>query len=384
MRADDLARRLSSRTEAMLADLERVVSAESPTEDRGALAACAEVVAELGARLLGDEPRPETRDGYPHLRWRLDGPVGASTRVALLAHLDTVWPVGTVDRWPFAVADGRATGPGVFDMKAGLVQGLHAAATLREDGEPPAALELLVTADEEIGSPTSRELVEETARDADAVLVLEPSADGALKLARKGVGRYRVGIAGRAAHAGLEPEDGVNAIEELVEQVRRLADLADHGAGTTVTPTLASAGTAVNVVPAEAVLEIDVRAATVAELERVDDGLRGLRPGLTGAAVTVDGGINRPPLEPETSAELFARAQRIAARLGTGPLQGATVGGGSDGNFAAAAGTPTLDGLGAVGGGAHAEGEHVEVDAMWERAALVAGLVEDLGSRRPG
>lgn len=385
MGSADLAGTLRSRTEAMLGDLERLVSAESPTGDLAAVRGCVDTVAEVGAPLLGEEADRLTRQGRPHLRWRLAGTGDAGgPGVALLAHLDTVWPVGTLARWPFEAADGRATGPGVFDMKAGLVQGLHALAVLAGHGGPPTSVTVLVTSDEEVGSPTSRGLVEEVARDTDAVLVLEPSADGALKRARKGVARYRVGIAGRAAHAGLEPETGVNAIEELAAQVGRLTDLADAGAGTTVTPTLASAGTAVNVVPAEAVLEIDVRAATVAELERVDDGLRRLRPGLTGAAVTVDGGINRPPLEPEASAGLFARAQRVAARLGVGPLEGATVGGGSDGNFAAAVGTPTLDGLGAVGGGAHAEGEYVVVDAMWQRAALVAGLVEDLASRRPG
>ncbi len=325
--------------------------------------------AAVARRLLDAEPHRCAVAGREHLRWTSGRP-----RVLLLGHLDTVWPRGTVARWPFAVSDGNATGPGAFDMKAGVVQGLHALTALDDlDG-----VVLLLTTDEEIGSPTSRPLIEETARGVEATLVLEPSLAGALKTGRKGVSDYRVEIAGRAAHAGLEPEKGVNALLELAHQVLAVAALADAELGTTVTPAVAAAGTATNVVPATASFTVDSRAVSDAEQQRVDAALRGLTPVLPGAALTVHGGINRPALPETASAQLFRRAQRLATTLGFGALEGRTVGGGSDGNFTAGLGIPTLDGLGAVGDGAHAEGEYVVVDAMPERAALVAALVTEL------
>jgi glutamate carboxypeptidase len=289
-------------------------------------------------------------------------------------HVDTVWPMGTAARWPFDVADGRATGPGAFDMKAGLVQGLHALSVLPD----LTGVRVLITTDEEVGSPTSRALIEETVRGAAAALVLEPSAAGALKSARKGVSMYELVVTGRASHAGLEPEKGVNAGLELAHQLLTLESVADAPAGTTVTPTLLSAGTTTNTVPARATVAIDVRAMTEAEQSRVDQVLRGLRPVLPGAGLELLGGPNRPPLQPTASAELLTRARRLAEELGLPPLLDVAVGGGSDGNFTAGVGVPTLDGLGAVGDGAHAEGEYVVVSAMPERAALVAALVADL------
>ena len=289
-------------------------------------------------------------------------------------HVDTVWPLGTLARWPFAVAEDRATGPGAFDMKAGLVQGLHALSLLPD----LTGVRVLVTTDEEVGSPTSRTLIEETARGALAALVLEPSAAGALKSARKGVSMYELVVSGRASHAGLEPEKGVNAGIELAHQLIALEALADATVGTTVTPTLLSAGTTTNTVPARATAAIDVRAVTEDEQQRVDQVLRGLRPVLPGAGLELLGGPNRPPLQPASSMSLVARAGRLAQELGLPALQDVQVGGGSDGNFTAGIGVPTLDGLGAVGDGAHAEGEYVVVSAMAERAALVAALVADL------
>jgi glutamate carboxypeptidase len=305
------------------------------------------------------------------LRWRFGA---APTKVVLIGHLDTVWPLGTLAELPFDVRDGIARGPGSFDMKSGLVMALHALAALDDrDG-----VTLLVNSDEEIGSLTSRALVEDTARGARAALVLEPSVDGALKTARKGVGFYRLDVAGRAAHAGLEPENGANALVAMADAVRSVTALADVSQGTTVTPTTASAGTARNVVPASASVEIDLRGETQGELQRVDDAIRALRPTVDGTSFSVGGGINRPPLDAAASTELFVRAQRIAEELGLAPLRGQAVGGGSDGNFTAGIGVPTLDGLGAVGDGAHARTEHVVVASMPERAALVTALVRDL------
>ena len=364
---------LRSRTPQMLDQLGALVSIESPSADTAACADCARAVAELGRELLGDAAEVvEAADGHTHLRWRFGG---GSPQVVLVGHFDTVWPMGTLQRKPFTAGGGRATGPGVFDMKAGIVQGFHALSTLDSlDG-----VAVLLTSDEEIGSVSSRALIEETARGARAALVLEPSAGGALKVARKGVSMYRLTVHGRAAHAGLEPERGVNALLELAHRVVALGALARPELGTTVTPTVAQAGTTSNVVPAAATLDVDVRALQPDEQRRVDDEINAMATTVAGAEVVVDGGPNRPPLPPESSRELFARAQAVAERLGIAtPLRGVTVGGGSDGNFTAAVGTPTLDGLGADGDGAHAEHEHVLVESLAERAALVGALVEEL------
>lgn len=357
----------------LLEALRGLVEAESPSADPAALAACAEVVAELGRRWLGVDPERIELGGVTHLRWRL----GERPRVGLVGHYDTVWPVGTLAGRPFAVAAGRATGPGVFDMKAGLVQGLAAIAAL---GRP--AVEILVTGDEETGSLGSRTLIEDLARRVGAVLVLEPSADGALKTSRKGTGMLTLSVTGRPAHAGLEPERGLNAISEMARALPLIEALADPGSGTTVTPTMLSAGTASNVVPELARLEVDFRGWTLAELRRVDRQARALAPG-PGFRWEWSGGINRGALEGPASAGLFELAAGVAEEVGLGVISGVGVGGGSDGNLTAALGTPTLDGLGAVGGGAHATDEWVEVAAMAPRAALLAGIVSRLLAAPP-
>lgn len=358
----------------MLDELAALVDSESPSEDLRAVRATAEIVAQIGAIHLGAEPDRIAIDGRPHLRWRF----GSATRVVVVGHLDTVWPLGTLRQWPFDVSEGRAVGPGSFDMKAGLIQGFHALATLEDlDG-----VAVLVTSDEEIGSPTSRSLIEETVAGARAALVLEPSAGGALKTARRGVSMYQVTVAGRSAHAGLEPERGINALVELAHLVLALEAIARPDVGTTVTPTVCSAGTVTNAVPDRATLSIDVRAATAEEQQRVDRELTSMVPSLGGARIDVEGGPNRPPLPASASEALYRRARRLGHDLGLEPLTAVEVGGGSDGNFTAAVGVPTLDGLGAVGGGAHARDEHVEIDGMPLRAALVAALVADvLGDR---
>ncbi|MGA1699341.1 MAG: M20/M25/M40 family metallo-hydrolase, partial [Ilumatobacteraceae bacterium] len=239
--------------------------------------------------------------------------------------------------------------------------------------------EILITADEEVGSHASRALLEERAKAAGAVLVLEPSADGgALKIARKGTGTFNVTITGRASHAGLEPEKGINALVELAAQVPRIAALARPELGTTVTPTVAKAGTADNVVPDLATIAVDVRCVIPEESTRLESEMSRLAATLDGARVEVSGGLNRPPMHESMTKELFAIAEKIAGEYGIQGLAGVAVGGGSDGNITAAVGVRTLDGLGAVGAGAHAETEHVRLDLMPERAALVAGLVQTI------
>ncbi|HET8661903.1 MAG TPA: M20/M25/M40 family metallo-hydrolase [Micromonosporaceae bacterium] len=356
---------------AMLDDLATLVATESPSADTAATAACAEVVAELGVRLLGAVPERVVVAGHTHLRWRFGSP---PTRVVLIGHLDTVWPLGTVARWPFAVHGERVTGPGVVDMKAGLVQLFHGLASVGS----LAGVAVLVTSDEELGSPSSRELIEETARGADAALVLEGTRAGTVKTARKGIAQYRLSVTGRAAHAGIEPHKGVNAGVELAHQILAIAALADGAAGTTVTPTVAQVGTTANTIPAGARLHVDVRAFDPDELARVDAALAALTPRVPGAALELERGPRRPAMPESASATLLPIAQQVAADLGLPPLRPVAVGGGSDGNLTAGIGVPTLDGLGPVGGNAHAEGEWADVPEMPRRAALLAGLVSRL------
>jgi glutamate carboxypeptidase len=369
---------LTARTPAMVELLDALVSSESPSNDPGRLAATADLLAERGTRLLGRAPQRSDSGGIPALCWWLPGAGSTSGPVLVAGHLDTVWPAGTLARWPFRVDDDRATGPGVFDMKAGLVQALFGLAALGALGLPRPPVLLLVTADEEVGSPGGRRLITSRAAGAVATLVPEASEQGRLKVARKGVSNYDLRIGGRAAHAGLEPHRGVNALVAAARLVLEVAALAAPELATTVTPTTASAGTTRNTVPATASVTVDVRAATAEEQQRVDTAVRGLEP-TEGATLRVEGGIDRPPMEEESSAGLFALAQEAAAALGLPPLQGARVGGGSDGNLTAALGIPTLDGLGAVGAGAHAEGEYALVSSMPERAALLAALIVEIG-----
>lgn len=357
---------------AIVDDIGTLVRTESPSADLEAVARSASVVAELGERRLGFAPSRIAVEGCSHLRWDFgSGPPA----VLLLAHHDTVWPLGSLETHPFSVSSGILRGPGCFDMKSGLVLAFHALAAL----DDPSGVTLLVTGDEEIGSPTSRALIESAAGGCRAALVLEAAADGgALKTARKGTSLYTVTAAGRAAHAGLEPERGVNATVELAHQVHAVAALSDPSSGTTVTPTMLSAGTTINTVPAAGSFTADGRMWTASEQERVDTAMRSLRPVLAGASLSVSGGPNRPPFPASAAEPLFARAAAVAADLGLGPLSDAAVGGASDGNFTAGLGVPTLDGLGAVGGGAHADSEHVVVAELPARAALLAALVADL------
>lgn len=370
----DLVERLQAALPLMLADLETLVTNESPSSDLAAVAASADLVARVGTERLGSAPEYVVVDGRTHLRWRLgDGP----SRVLVLGHHDTVWPVGSLATHPFGIKDGVLRGPGSFDMKTGLVMAFHALAALPSS----AGVTLLVTGDEELGSPSSRALIEEEAVGCSAALVLEASAEGALKLERKGVSNYEIRIVGRASHAGLEPELGVNATIEAAHQVLAISKLGDLSLGTSVTPTFLTSGTTRNTVPAAGSFLVDVRARTVAEQLRVDDALRALKPVLAEASLEILGGPNRPPLERKMSIDLFEQASELAASLGLPALREISVGGASDGNFTAGVGTPTLDGLGAVGGGAHADDEHVIVSEIAPRTALLTALLTDLLAR---
>ncbi|MEV0388846.1 M20 family metallopeptidase [Nonomuraea sp. NPDC050643] len=375
---------LSGHRADLLADLSAYVSLETPSNDKALLDTGLDwldgyLTARLGApaatrRTSGGRHGDICVNDYP-------APAGGpdhATPVLALAHYDTVWPAGTLATWPFTVEGDHVTGPGVFDMKAGLVQLVWAVRALEAAGLPRAPLRLLLNGDEEIGSPASRPLIEEAARDAAAVLVFEASADGAVKTERKGVGIFRLRFTGVEAHAGLEPAKGASAIDELARAVRHLHGLTDLDAGTTVNVGVVTGGTGSNVVAGAATADVDVRVSSRAEADRVDAALADLRPHDPRAAIAVTGGWNRPVMErgPGT-ARLFEQARTVAARMGL-DLRECSVGGASDGNFAAALGRPVLDGLGAVGAGAHARHEHISADGMIERAALAAALLHAL------
>lgn len=359
---------------AMISDLEMLVGVESPSNDLDALRESARVLSTIIESRLGTAPRIVSSPAGPHVHWS----GGGEPKVLIVGHHDTVFPKGSLSRRPFTVADGRATGPGVFDMKGGIVQAIHGVASLADRS----GVEIIITADEEIGSVHSQDLIVERATACGAVLVFEPSADGgALKIARKGTGTFEVIVRGRAAHAGLEPEKGVNALVEASSQVLAIDRFGRPEVGTTVTPTVSASGTADNVVPAEARVVVDVRVVEADERERVEAAFAGLTPTHAEAGIEVHGGFNRPPMPPTASAWLFPLAVEVAESMDLPTIRGVAVGGGSDGNFTAAAGVPTLDGMGAVGGGAHADHEWIDVNRMPDRAMLVAGIVARLQAR---
>jgi len=378
----DLLREARKREREMVRLLGRFVRCESPSGDKAAVDRFGAMVARewrrrgtevkiLRQRLRGNHLRIE----WPHATSRSDG------QILVLGHLDTVYPIGTIAKMPFRVKGGRAWGPGTFDMKGGLVMALGAVDALRAVGvRPRKRVVFLWTSDEEIGSETSRRVIESEARRSDAVLVLEPALgrEGRLKTERKGVGGAEIIVTGRAAHAGIEPEKGVNAVHELALQIARLMKMNDRARGITVQATVVEGGTAANVVPERARAAVDIRFARVADAGRIERELRGLRPILRGARVEVRVGGMRPPLERSTGVrELFGVARGLMREVGLSLGEAAT-GGGSDGNFTAALGVPTLDGLGPVGDGAHSLREHVVVGELGVRAALIAGLLAGL------
>lgn len=355
--------------------LEALVRLESPSTDKGAVDRCGAALAEMLRAAGAEVERLPQRERGDHIRARV---AGTGSPILILGHIDTVWPVGTIERMPLRRDGDRLHGPGAFDMKAGIALAITSVAALRGTAGAHAPITLLFTTDEEIGSGTSRSIVEEEARRCRAVLVLEPALPGgALKTARKGCGEFELTVHGIAAHAGLNPEQGASAIHELAAQVAAIERLQDLGAGVTVNVGVISGGSRPNVVAEEARAVIDARAPTRRDAERVASAIRSLQPVRPGTRLTVRGGFERPPMERTPAGlELFSRARAVASFLGHELAEG-SAGGGSDGNFTAALGVPTLDGLGAIGDGAHAAHEHVDLSSLAWRAALVAGLLAE-------
>jgi len=353
----------------MLESLEALVRAESPSDDLAACRRVVEVAADIAARELSTPARVEEIEGRPVFWWGSKNP-----RIVILAHLDTVWPVGGYQ--PLWSVEGDVIrGPGVFDMKAGFIQALYALKDLPEGSEHVA---LIATTDEETGSATSKNLIREISASAEAVLVLEASLDGKLKTGRKGASMYQVTVHGRSSHAGLEPEKGINATTEIAHIVLALPALENPEHGTTVVPTTMQSGTSNNTVPDSARLDIDVRSFSTDDLTRIDSAVRALKPTIPGATLEITGSINRPPLQSSSTQELYLIAEKVAADIGIPPLGSAIVGGVSDGNFAAAAGAKVLDGLGAVGGGAHAAHEWVSLKTLQPRSDFLNALLKEL------
>ena len=376
---DQLITLLNSQSGVMLTALEQIVIHESPSHDKEALDRLASVIEGRFLAIGTKVERIVNPHGGDHLRIRT-GDENGSTAALVLGHYDTVWQAGTLEKMPFRVVEGLAYGPGIFDMKASLVIAEFAIRALKTLGISPARpLELLLTSDEEIGSPTSRELIEAAACRSAYVLVLEPPLAGdKFKTARKGVGLFTLEVAGKAAHAGVEPEKGVNAIIELAHQILTISAMGDPETGTTLNVGLIHGGTASNVIPSQAIARIDVRVSTQAEARRVEAELAGLMPVLPDATLRITGGFNRPPMErTDNVALLYERARLVGFSLGMDLGEGST-GGGSDGNFTAALGIPTLDGLGVPGAGAHAVHEHIIVKSLPGRAALLAALLSEL------
>ena len=345
---------------------------ESPTGDKAAVDACGRELRQRMEAIGGAVARLDQAEAGDHLRAEFGS---GGSQVLLLGHFDTVWPVGQLARMPLEFRDGRLFGPGVFDMKAGIAVGLLAVRALAEVSPPPGRIVLLWTSDEERRSRTSRALIEEEARRSRAVFVLEPGLPGGgVKTARKGCAEFRLAVRGVAAHAGVEPDKGASAVHEVAAQIVDLQRVRGLAPDVSLNVGMVAGGTLPNVVAEEAHAIIDARVTAAADMDRVLDFVRNRTPTVPGTRIEVTGGFDRPPLERTAAvARLYERARAIAGRLGRDLPEGAT-GGGSDGNFTAAVGTPTLDGLGAVGAGPHALHEHVEIDSLPWRAALLAAL----------
>ena len=352
-----------------LGDLQELVELQSPSEDLGACARVVDLAVAIAARNLQEPARVTQAGGRPVFWWGSDKP-----EVVLLCHLDTVWPIDSyLPLW--RVEGDQIFGPGIFDMKAGFLQAMYA---IKEIPNASQKIALIGTTDEEIGSHASRQLIEDLARSAKATLVFESSIDDTVKIGRKGTSMYRITVHGRAAHAGLEPEKGINATTEISKIVLAMAALENSEHGTTVVPTVMQSGSTTNTVPATASLDIDARSFLAAELVRIDEAIKSLKPSHPEARIEIVGGINRPPLEHAATAELYATIEKVASNLGMPPVGHVSVGGASDGNIAAAVGGRVLDGLGASGYGAHAAHEHIFASRIETRIALIAGFIKEL------
>jgi glutamate carboxypeptidase len=371
-----LHRRLAAHRDELVADLVTYAEHETPSDDPALLTKGLAHLEEWTTERLGPPVRRTQHEASGHGDVLVLDHEGAGEPLTLLAHYDTVWSAGTLEGWPVRVEGDRVSGPGVFDMKAGLVQAVWAVRALRSAGVPHPPLRLVLTGDEEIGSPFSRPIIEAACVDAAAVLVFEASAGGgAVKTARKGVGLFDVHVRGVESHAGLDPTAGASAIDEIARAVRTLHAATDLAEGTTVNVGVLRGGTRPNVVAGSAEASIDVRVPSLSAQDRIGGLLAGLHAHDPRAAITVTGGWNRPVMERSAAiAAMYTLAHAAAARLGV-DLPETAVGGASDGNFAAALGRPVLDGLGAVGGGAHARHEHVSIDGMVERAAVAAAVM---------
>jgi glutamate carboxypeptidase len=362
----------------MLTVLRQFTLAESPSTEKQAADRCAEIIASEWAKrsveiLLVPQ---KLRGSHIRIAWR-PGTAKPKRRLLVLGHYDTVYATGTLAKMPFRERAGKVFGPGVFDMKAGIVQALFALDALQQtEATVSKQIVFLWTSDEEIGSESSRRLLESEARRSDAVFVLEPALGpkGLLKTARKGVGEAELLVHGKASHAGLAPEEGVNAVHELALQIGKILKWNDPRRGVSINADIIKGGTRVNVIAEQARALLDLRALKIADMRAIEKKLKSLKPLLRGAKLQVAGGFSRAPLERKISAALYSRAKSLAAQMEIELGEG-TAGGGSDGNLTAALGIPTLDGLGAVGDGAHSTHEHIFANKMPERAALLAALL---------
>ncbi|MBE9473314.1 MAG: M20 family metallopeptidase [Chloroflexi bacterium] len=381
MKLEELQTKIKGYQSSMLEALEQLVNLESPSTDKPALDSYAQKLAARFETLGAETTLIANPTSGALLKATFRTPqIGSDRPGLLLCHYDTVWPLGTIGQQPFRVDGDKAYGPGAYDMKASHVMAEFALRGIIELGlQLPRPIVILFTPDEEIGSLTSRGIIEEHALQSEYVLVLEPpTAVGALKTARKGVGNFTLQVKGRAAHAGSQPELGISAINELAHQILYLQNFADHEQGTTVNVGVVKGGTRSNVIAARAEADIDVRAWTQQEVERIESAMASLQPVSPGVELEVQGGFNRPPMmRSEAIGDLFYEVQQIGAKLGLDLQEGST-GGGSDGNFTAALGVPTLDGLGAMGGGAHAVHEHILVSDLPVRTGLLAAILLEL------
>lgn len=369
---------IRARQDEMVATLQKLVEMESPSSDKAAVDLLGVEIAQRFER-IGGKVTIHAQPGYgDHLQ--IDFPGAAGRPVMLLGHFDTVWDIGTLEKMPFKIEKGRACGPGVYDMKVGIVMMMHAIMALREahGGTLPRPITVWLVTDEEVGSDSSRATTEALAEKMAAVFVVEPSQglEGALKTARKGVGSYEVGVTGKASHSGVDFEKGQSAILELAHQITRIQRFTDLKKGLTVNPGLVRGGTRVNVIAAEAYAEVDVRVSRMKDASILEKKFRGLKPVNRKCKLSVSGGVNRPPMERSAGVvRLFHLAEELAHAIGFRVTEKST-GGGSDGNFTAALGIPTLDGLGGVGEGAHALHESVVLEELSRRTALLSGLLE--------